>query len=235
MKIEEIKALGIENDELAEKLAEKFDEEVSGLKQNQASLLEEKKTLAEKMKSFDGVDADEYRKLKAKLEKQEESGMLERGEFDKLKDKLEKQWQDNIASKDATITNLMSMVKSDRKAAAINEAVRKHEGVAALARVLSASVQAVEQNGEVVLQVLSDDGSPLMGNDGKPATLDSYVETIKADDEYSGLFKSSGMSGGGAANSGGKAGSKLVTRGAFDAMSHTERLTFVKAGGRITD
>lgn len=233
MDIEEIKALGIEDEELAGKLAEKFSEEVSGLKQSQSSLLAEKKSLAEKMKSFEGVDAEEYRTLKAKLVKQEEAGMLDRGEFEKLKEKMERQWQENIASKDSTITNLMNMVKTDRKNAAINESVRKHEGVAALTRVLAASVQAVEKDGEVVLQVVSDDGSPLLGDDGKPAMLDSYVEQLKADNEYSGLFKSSGLSGGGSSNSGGTPAGKTVKREAFDAMSQTERLTFVKSGGKV--
>jgi hypothetical protein len=235
MDIEEIKALGIEDEELAGKLAAKFGETVSGLKQNQATLLQEKKSLAAKMAAFDGVDPEEYRKLRERADELENKHLKDGGEFEKLREKMEKQWQEKLGGKDETINSLMNMVKSDRKSAAINEAVRKHEGVAALTRVLAASVQAVDKGGEIVLQVMADDGSPVIGDDGKPMSIDGYVELLKSDVEYAGLFKSSGLSGGGSSHSKGSPAGKTMKREVFDQLSQVERVKFVKDGGKVSD
>lgn len=236
MDIEKIKELGIEDDDLANKLVETVEQEVSGLKRNADSILSEKKKLADQLKQFDGVDPEEYRTLKQKMQEIEQKQLQGETDPDKLLQKLEEKYRPQIEAKDKELERIKANWIEDRRKNAISDAVSKHgANPHTMPRFLDGFVEAIDKDGEVVLSVLSDDGTPILGEDGKPMSVSAFVESLKGKEEYAGLFPPSGLSGGGATNTSGRPAGKTMKRESFDKLDHAARHEFVKGGGKIVD
>lgn len=84
-------------------------------------------------------------------------------------------------------------------------------------------------------KVLTSDGKPMIGSGADHgATLADLAKELAEAKPYA--VRDQGKGGGGKQpGSNGGTPQKTVTRAQFDAMSHTERATFSKDGGKVTD
>lgn len=97
------------------------------------------------------------------------------------------------------------------------------------------STDRLKVDGTGKVRIMADNGNPLAGSGGDGyATYGDLAKELAA--AMPDLLVNKGMGGGGKppASKGGDT-SKTVTRTDFDAMSHVERATFVKSGGKVTD
>lgn len=65
--------------------------------------------------------------------------------------------------------------------------------------------------------------------------LSAFVTEWATSDDGKHYIAAPQNNGGGASGSGGGAGQQVVNRSTFDAMSHPERASFAKSGGKVTD
>lgn len=191
--------------------------------------------LNKQLKSKDGIDRDEYQKLKEAQEKREIEEAKKRGEFDKI-----------LAQKDEALAKMKSDSEARLREAEIErdrdlvemQAMRAIESHKAKSRVLlqdnefRASLKVVKDaQGNRVVQVVDKDGTPrLTKQEGKtgPMTLEEYVGTFRDHADLSCAFPASGAGGGGATGSTGTpAAAGVVTRdqlasGQFDIKAAAE-------------
>lgn len=240
MEIEDIKALGVEDEELAQKIVGAVAESESGLKSNQAKLLSEKKKLAESLEAFSVIDIDEYESMKKQLEEIDEKNMLDKNEFEKLNaqrderlNKINSEWNEKY-------DGLFGRFKSKSISDDIKTAAIEHDGNPLLPAYLKSFVDFREVDGEYMTVILENDGKTIKldDNTGNPITVSDFVAGLKSqalkDNKYlAGLFNSSGLSGGGASQSTGRAGAKQMTRQAFEAASPGEQREFIRKGGIV--
>lgn len=97
------------------------------------------------------------------------------------------------------------------------------------------AAQRIQFNDDGTPKVMTADGKPMIGSGSDHgATLSDLAKELAGSMPY--LVKDAGTGGGGKQpGSGGKPTDKTVTRAQFDAMSHMERATFSKEGGKVTD
>lgn len=224
--------------------------ETAGLK---SALQKERdaKAAAEKaLKVFEGVDAEEARRLKAEAEQSATDKLKNKGDWDtrekQLKDQLatdltkrETHFQTELKSRDERIVKLQSSLEKSLIEAQATSAIAAAKGTPELLlpHVMRA-VKVVEENGEFVARVLDANGQPRIANvKGDPFTIGNLVEEMKANEVFGRAFEATGAGGSGAHNNNrtGPAGGKVMTRGAFDQLGHSERAKFMKDGGQLTD
>lgn len=85
------------------------------------------------------------------------------------------------------------------------------------------------------MQIRTSDGKPMVGTgDNHTATISDLVSDIVGTMPFA--VKDSGKGGGGKPpQDGGKPPSKTATRAEFDGMSHFDRASFSKSGGKVVD
>lgn len=202
--------------ELKDKVKPFEPEDVSGLKNSANKLLSEKKAMEAQL-----AEAQAEIK-KAKL------GAKNEGEVKGL-EALQAQLEDaknKLKEKDDAYNNLLSenkksqiMTEASKIAASLTKDTRR---AGLLAEKIGARIDF--DNGKPV--VLDGSGNPTI------STLDELSSSIRK--EYDFLVDASQASGGGAqGGSGGAAKTKEVTRSTFDSMSHADRATFAKEGGKV--
>lgn len=101
----------------------------------------------------------------------------------------------------------------------------------AISRLYGDRLSVEEVAGKPVLRVLEADGTPSV------KSLDDLRKEFLDNKEFFPIIKASGGSGGGANPSQNKGGgaAKTMARSQFDTLSDSERLTFSKEGGQLTD
>jgi hypothetical protein len=85
--------------------------DVAGLTKNRDDILTEKKKIEEK---FNGIDPEEYKRLKAEAAQRDTDKLKSEGKFDELLDKWrkekeesEQQWKDKLATKEAELNKIL--------------------------------------------------------------------------------------------------------------------------------
>lgn len=193
-----------------EELKEKLEQETSGLKAKVEELLGEKKTVAQKLKEQEEAQA------KAEEQRQKEQGEY-KSLYEKIQTELEgerqaaRQFREQVQAKsiESEAYKLASSLTKDTKRAEL----------------LAKEARQYAQFG--------DDGVKFeVGGIAMDNT--KLAEKLKADFPF--LVDGSGATGGGANGSGSRAPDvKQVTRQEFDQMSHADRSTFAKDGGKVVD
>lgn len=173
-----------------------------GLKKNRDQLLAD---VAKLKKQFDGVDPEEYRKLKEAAAKLDEEKAKAGGQWDQLKQQLidrHEAEKKTLGEQTAKLEAQLHKVLAENVARA---AIVAAEGSDAL--LLPHVLQFIrigtdEATGERVAQVVDAKGQPRIGNaKGEPMTIAELVAEFKANEQYAAAFKGSGASGSGAAGS----------------------------------
>jgi hypothetical protein len=152
------------------------------------------------LKGLEGIDADEYARLKEEATRREAEEAKKRGEYEKLekqliakhKEEMEKALAENRA------------IRQEREAAFVASEIAREIATAKgnhklLEPAISRQVKALEQDGKLTLAVLGRDGSPRVKDGaGNPFTVADLVAEMKGSEDFSAAFMGSGASGSGA-------------------------------------
>ena len=197
-------------------IAERLASETEGLKKNRDELAKEAKTAKARLASYEGVDPDEFKRLKHAAEEAEQKKAAAEGDFTKLRDQMVAKHNDELSVKEKRIA---------KYEAALNRRLTTDELRKALTgKVLPEYAELLVEHGSKFLKVQeTDDDFEYLITDGKgnalvadgkgsPMNIDQFVEqTLKA--KYPGAFVGTGSSGGGAPRStGGASGVRTVAR-----------------------
>lgn len=203
----------------------------SGLKANRDEAVKEAKRAKDALKAYDGVDPEEFKRLKSAAEEAERKKLTEQGNFDALKKQLVDQHAKELEGRDGRIGSLTKSLERHLIDAEASRVIAELKGsVKGLLPHVKPHIRVVEVDGEFVAQVVDSKGNPRIGDaKGGPMTISQLVEEMKSDGELSRLFEGSGSSGGGASKSGaGGGGSKVVAAG--DAVAFGQNLEGIAKG-----
>jgi hypothetical protein len=183
-------------------------EDVRALKNTVGHVRGERDILRDKLKAFEGFDADELKRLRAEQGKIEKEKELERSEFERQYAEVTEQYKTEAQLKEDRIVALerdLTEALIERQAALdISQAGGSAE---LLLPHVKNHTQMREIDGRNRAVVIGDDGKPRLKKGATKATdflpIADYVEELKEDRRFAGAFSGSGASGGGATNSGG--------------------------------
>lgn len=174
---------------------------VAGLKANQQALLNEKKTLQEKLDTLKDVDPEEYRKLKKDMDDAARNKAKDAGDWESRERQLIEKHTQELEAEKARGKNLLTAVEEALVDSAAVKAIEKEGGnVTLLLPHVKSRMRVVEgKDGKFHAEVLDASGNPLIGDGkGNPMTAEQLVGTMKEDVAFGGAFKPSGNSGSGA-------------------------------------
>lgn len=213
-----LKSIGLDSDDIMQKIATRSTEDEAGLVAKRDELLGKVTGYRDQLTAFDGIDPVEYRTAMEKLKEFDEKDLMNKGEFDTLRQRLIDDYEGKIDGKDGQITKLVSqlegMLLDSQAAQAINDAGGNAK---LLMPIIKARSTVVDNEGSMVVQIMGEDGKEAKDAKGDPLSFAGLLETMKADNAFSGAFNSSGLSGGGAPPSGGQGQGGSGNDGAFGA------------------
>jgi len=199
-------SIGITDGDLATKIISEHDSDVSGLKLNRDQLKTEKLTVEEKLKLYHDIDPAEYAAMKLKISEAGDKKLADNGEIEKLLEKQRVTHSAELGTVQETANALNAQLSDMVVSNAISQSIAEHDGNPhILPALLRPFIRAIDKDGVRVLQVVDEAGTP-REKDGKALTVADRVIEMKADENYHGAFKASGLSGSGAQYSKSKTG-----------------------------
>lgn len=198
---------------------EEFDamvQERDALKANRDQILTEAKQAKERLKNYDGVDPDEFKKLKDAAAEAERKKAESEGDFKSLEKQLIERHTSELGARDQRISTLTSALEKRLIDADAAQVLAELKGsVKGLLPHIRPHLKVVEQDGEFVAVVVDSRGNPRIADGkGTPMTIKDLAEEFRADSDLARLFEGSGSSGGGASKSNaGGGGASVVARG----------------------
>lgn len=197
-----LKQIGLEDEGLAEKLIARSTDDEQGLVNKRDELLGKVTDYKGKLAQFDGVDVEEYKTALQKLKEYDDKHLMDKGDFEPIRQKLLDQIEETKTSaekeKGALRGQLENMMIDSEAAKSISEA---GGSLKLLMPIVKSRIDIIDNDGKLMLQIKSEDGTPALDNKGESLTLSGLMEEIKADESLSGAFASSGLSGAGARRS----------------------------------
>lgn len=178
---------------------------VKELRNEAAKYRTKMKEFETKLASLDGVDPEEYRKLKDAQEALERENLTKAGEFDRLRQKLVDEHNKELGKEKERMSTLeveINYLKNELQQTIIRNEISNAASVAKalnprlveLAVAPFVKVEEVDGVGKVI-RVVEADGSPRVNiKTGKPLTIVELMEEMKQSEEYAMLF-SGGTSG----------------------------------------
>ncbi len=192
-------------------IAERLASEVEGLKRNQSEALKEAKAAREKLKAYEGVDAEEFKRLKQASEEAEKTNLEAKGQWQALQSQMTKKMDDLAKVHAAEVARYRSTVEQHLiDAEATRELAAHSDSPGLLLPHVKARMQVIEQDGRFVARVVDAQGNVRIGNGSgaAPMTLAELMEEMKQDKTFAPAFRGTGSTGGGATKStGGASGS----------------------------
>lgn len=186
-------------------------EQVEGLKKNQAELLKESKAAKAKLAAYDGIDPEEYKKLKTAAEEAEKKRLQGEGDYKQLEAQLVKKYEGLLEQEKGVSGRYRSAVEKHLIDAAAAQELAKHsDSPKLLLPHIRSRMKVVEQDGEFHARIVDESGNVRVGKGqgSSPMTLSELIEEMKQDKEYAPAFRGTGSSGGGATKSTGGAGGR---------------------------
>lgn len=179
-------------------------EKNKGIEANRNQILEELRAAKEKAKSYEGIDLEEHRQLKAAAEKAERERQEAAGNFKALEEQMNKKHADDRAKMEQ---------EQKRLRTTIDEYLIDSEALRALAPLtespelllphVRAQMRVFEEDGRFVARIIDAKGNVRIGSGqgSEKMTLPELLEEMKQDKRYALAFKGTGSSGGGASRS----------------------------------
>jgi hypothetical protein len=190
--------------------------ETAGLKSALEKERKAKSDFEKSLKVFEGIDAEEAKRLKAEAEQAAADRLKSKGDWDtreqQLKERLqtdlktrETHFQTELQTREERIGKLQASLEKSLIEAQATAAIAAAKGVPELLMPhVMRLVKVVEENGEFVARVLDAQGQPRIANvKGDPFTVANLVEEMKANAVYGRAFDASTAGGSGAGQSGG--------------------------------
>jgi len=184
---------------------------VKQLREENAKRRKKLKEYEEMLAKFDGIDPEEYQKLRDFKEQIEKEKLEKAGEFDKLKEKMLqdfnkeketlfkqiKDYEDKYKQLEAEFNN---MILSN---AVINEAIQAeafNPEVIKLTIMQEAKIE-IDENGNRVIKLYENGQEKINYKNGKPLTIKERIAEMKQDEKYAFMFKG-GIVGAGSSTTG---------------------------------
>ncbi len=214
-------------------IAERLASETSGLKQSQSELLKEAKLAKSKLAAYEGVDPEEFKRLKSAADETERKRLAAEGDYTKLREQLVERHNSELTAKEKRIA---------KYEAGLNRRLTTDELRKALSgKVLPEYAELLVEHGAKFLRLketdedfdyeITDGKGNVVVADGKgsPMTMDLFVDqTLKA--KYPGAFTGTGSSGGGATKSTGGASGAVGTIQRGDNKGFLDNLAGIASG-----
>ncbi len=194
------------------------DAEITRLRAHNTEVLKEAKAARERLKAFDGIDPDEFKRLRAESEEAARKKATAEGDFETLKKQLVEKGQ----ARETELTN--AVTKRDR---ALEKRLVQAELTQALVKAgaLPSMIELLVENGAKSVRIRETDddfehfvadakGNPLVAdNKATPMTIDDLVSQVLMA-KFPDAFRGTGSSGSGAAkSSAGGGGSRVIAAG----------------------
>lgn len=189
-----LKSIGLDNDDIMQKIAAKSVEDETGLLNKRDELLGKVTDYKSKLNAFDGVDVDQYRTMLERLKGIDEKNLIDKGEFDKLIQLK----TDEADSKYGELTEKYASLSDKFKKKIEGEAVLlavgdKGDGELILGAIKqNGYLQTVDTDAGIVLKITSLDGKKEL------ESIDDLISEMSKSTKFARLFNASGLSGGGA-------------------------------------
>lgn len=219
--------------------------DVLGLKSKKEELLTKQKELKEKLKTFDGIDAEKARAAIEEAEAAHEQGLIKKGDVDSLKKEYEQKLEKQQKESQAKLDKAAEVGTADSKAARnyfqkseIGAAIREAGGEPVLLEPVVRSMTQVERDessGDFLLKVIDSSGTPRIKDaQGTPVALADLLDELKADEKYGRAFDASGAGGSGADQTkGGGGGAGKKRRVPRSKMGDPENLKDIAEGKAV--
>ena len=204
-----------QTDEFKQAVAEAVAAEVAGLKATNSDLKDEKRAVSGKLtdlqsqiEAYQAAEAERERKAAAK-----------KGDWEKLEAGLREKQAAELEVREGRIAALTTSLRKEMLEKRAVEAIAAAGGSAKVLKphVLSA-LSIHEDEGKFSAVVVDEHGNPRLAADAKTATdfmtVSDYVENLKGDPEFAGVFSGTGAGGGGATASksqGGRSSPKQIS------------------------
>lgn len=194
-----LESIGLSDKDLAEKLIAKSTEDELGLVNKRDELLEKTVNYKTQLEKFEGVDVEEYRTALQKLKEYDEKHLMDKGDFEPIRqqllDQIEETKKKGESENGVLRGQLEKRIIDSEAATAIG---KEGASIKMLMPLIKERATIVDVDGNLVLQIKTEDGKPALNDKGEPLSMLELMEEFKADPELAGAFPSSGLSGGGA-------------------------------------
>ena len=192
-------------------VAERLAAETEGLQKSQKQLLAEAKAAKAALKSYEGIDPDEHKRLKTAAEEAERKKAAAEGDFESLKKQLVEKHGTEISAKDAQIAKRQTALEKRLVQAELTAAIVRHKGDPDLLLPHGAKfVRTREIENDFEAFVVDEAGQPRFADGkGTPMTFDDLVTQVLIP-KYPRAFDGTGSSGGGASKSAASGGGPRV-------------------------
>jgi len=183
-----------------------------------------------------GKTPDEINALLEAHHKTETDKLGKSGDWEKVRQQMADQHAKELSKRDEVVQAKDKAIERYLIDAQATAAIAEMKGAAALLLPhVKQNVRVMQEDGEFVTRVVDAAGNPRVDAKGKFLTINDLVSEMRQSETYARAFDASGASGSGAGASSGAATAKTVTRTKWDTMSHIERSSFSRAGGKVTD
>ncbi len=186
----------------------------AGLKANRDELLKESKAAKAKLAAYDGVDPEEFKKLKQAADEAEQKRAAAQGDFESLKRQLVEKHGTELSAKDAAIAKRQAALEKRLVQAELTAAIARHKGDPDLLLPHGSRYVKVKETEQDFEAFIADESGNPRYADGKgtPMSFDDLVTQVLLP-KYPRAFEGTGSSGGGAAKStGGAGGARVIPR-----------------------
>lgn len=194
-------SLTMTQDEFDAKIAEAVD----GLKKNRDELAKEAKSAKAALKNYEGVDPEEFRRLKDAAAQADLKKAAAEGDFNTLKAQLVENHGKELAGRDTKIGKLTKALEKRLVQAELRKAIADNKGLPDMADLLvehgSKHVRVRETDDDFEAFVADEKGNPLYSDGaGTPMNIGAFVAQNLMT-KYPRAFEGTGSSGGGASKS----------------------------------
>jgi len=220
-------------EELDAILAEKVGE-LDGLKRNQAEAIKEAKAAKAKLAGYEGIDPEEFKRLKQAADDAEKKRLAGEGDFKALEAQLVKKMADQEAAHTVTTQRYRGAIEQHLiDAEAVRELAQHSDSPGLLLPHVKSQMKVMEESdGKFVARVVDASGNVRIGKGAgaAPMTLPELMEEMKADKTFAPAFRGSGSSGGGATRSTGGASGGVATIAAGDKKGFIDNVEAIAKG-----
>ncbi len=165
--------------------------DLEGIKDKNRQLLDEKKSLSEKLKAFDGLNVDEIRSLRSRLENDEEAKLIAAGKIDEVLNKRFEKLRTDYDGKISSLSEAQKKLTEERdqyktkySSSKIETALR---AAAEKAKVIPEAIDDVILRGSGMFSLDDDgdivrrgaDGKLITTEDGKKYSPEVFIEELK--------------------------------------------------------
>lgn len=182
-----------------------------------------------------GLTIEEVKQLKQARDDAATQRAKDEGDFTALKDQMETNHQNEINTYKSRETKLLGTVQKllvDDAARAVLAEKDVEGNPTLLLPLIRDRVKVTETDDGFLLEVLREDGVPMLNSQNKAASLKDLFLEMKGREEFAGAFKGSGQSGGGAPTGQGGQGGGAPGSMKRSEMSNAQKAVYIKQHGQ---